>query len=181
MIFRPFAVGSNYPSVSGVNSNHSQGVERPSVLYWIWALLIQSLFTETGNMLIMTYAYARASGDGSVISRYVRQRQVSGWRDLINPDSIRCFLPGPTIWMLRRYSLPISKLFFWVDRLRITDNCWWRRSSADNLSVNNQTNLAIKGIIAIKAMSNMSSVVNKTADANKYSVCTGPSYDTQCN
>jgi hypothetical protein len=28
---------------------------------------------ETGNMLIMTYAYARASGDGSLISRYVRQ------------------------------------------------------------------------------------------------------------
>ena len=33
----------------------------------------QSLLTETGNMLIMTYAYARASGDGSLISRYVRQ------------------------------------------------------------------------------------------------------------
>jgi len=26
---------------------------------------------ETGNMLIMTYAHARASGDGSLISRYV--------------------------------------------------------------------------------------------------------------
>jgi len=26
---------------------------------------------ETGNMLIMTYAQARASGDGSLISRYV--------------------------------------------------------------------------------------------------------------
>ena len=31
------------------------------------------LFIESGNMLIMTYAYARASGDGSLISRYVRQ------------------------------------------------------------------------------------------------------------
>ena len=29
------------------------------------------LFIESGNMLIMTYAYARASGDGSLISRYV--------------------------------------------------------------------------------------------------------------
>jgi hypothetical protein len=36
---------------------------------------------------------------------------------------------------------------------------------------NNQTNLAIKGIIAIEAMSKMSSVVNQTADAYKYSVC----------
>ena len=26
---------------------------------------------ESGNMLIMTYAYARASGDGSLISRFV--------------------------------------------------------------------------------------------------------------
>ena len=28
---------------------------------------------ETGNMLIMTYAHARASGDGSLISQYVCQ------------------------------------------------------------------------------------------------------------
>ena len=31
MIFRPFVVGSNYPSAAGVNSNHSLGVERTSV------------------------------------------------------------------------------------------------------------------------------------------------------
>ena len=34
--------------------------------------------TESGNMLIMTYAYARASGDGSLISRYVRMKLLSG-------------------------------------------------------------------------------------------------------
>ena len=34
----------------------------------------QPLLIESGNMLIMTYAYARASGDGSLISRYVCQR-----------------------------------------------------------------------------------------------------------
>jgi hypothetical protein len=45
------------------------------------------------------------------------------------------------------------------------------RSSADGLTTNNQTNLAIKGIIAIKAMSKMSSVVHQTADAGKYNVC----------
>ena len=32
---------------------------------------------ETGNMLIMTYSYARASGDGSFIGRYVRQNSNS--------------------------------------------------------------------------------------------------------
>jgi hypothetical protein len=44
------------------------------------------------------------------------------------------------------------------------------RVSADGLSTNNQTNLAIKGIIAIKAMSEMSSIVRQTADVDKYSV-----------
>jgi Domain of unknown function (DUF4965) len=38
-----------------------------------WVLIgHQRLLIETANMLIMTYAYARASGDGSFISRYVR-------------------------------------------------------------------------------------------------------------
>ena len=35
-------------------------------------------FTESGNMLIMTYAHARASGDGSIISRYVRTELLFG-------------------------------------------------------------------------------------------------------
>ena len=35
-------------------------------------------FTESGNMLIMTYAYARASGDGSLINRHVRTKLLSG-------------------------------------------------------------------------------------------------------
>ena len=33
----------------------------------------QCLLIETGNMLIMTYAYARASGNGTLISNYVCQ------------------------------------------------------------------------------------------------------------
>ncbi|KAI0278702.1 hypothetical protein BGY98DRAFT_916704, partial [Russula aff. rugulosa BPL654] len=107
-------LGSNYPSVSGSNSNHNQGVE------------------QTGNMLIMTYAYARASGDGSLISRYYSL--LSSWANYLN---------GSTLF--------------------ITD-----QASADNLTVNNQTNLAIKGIIAIQAMSKMASVVNRTDDVNKY-------------
>jgi hypothetical protein len=41
------------------------------------------------------------------------------------------------------------------------------RESADGLSINNQTNLAIKGIIAIKAMSLMGTVVGKPT---RYSV-----------
>ena len=44
------------------------------------------------------------------------------------------------------------------------------RSSADGLTANNQTNLAIKGIIAIEAMSKMSSIFNRSSDVEKYSV-----------
>ena len=37
----------------------------------------------------------------------------------------------------------------------------------------NQTNLAIKGIIAIEAMSKMSTIVSQAPDVDKYSVCAG--------
>jgi hypothetical protein len=61
-------------------------------------------------------------------------------------------------------------LFQPVDSLPTTNNGRYSRLSADGLSVSNQTNLAIKGIIAIQAMSKMSLVVSQTADAGKYSV-----------
>ncbi|KAI9447112.1 hypothetical protein BJY52DRAFT_375069 [Lactarius psammicola] len=108
-------LGTGYPNVTVGNPNHNQGVE------------------HSGNMLIMTYAHARASGDGSLISRY--------------------------------YSLLTS----WADYLSNSTLLIRDQSSADGLSANNQTNLAIKGIIAIKAMSNMSSIVNQAADVDKYS------------
>jgi hypothetical protein len=108
-------LGSSYPNVTISNSNHDQGVE------------------QTGNMLIMTYAHARASGDGNLISSY--------------------------------YTLLTS----WADYLSNSTLFIHDQSSADGLTTNNQTNLAIKGIIAIEAMSKMSSVVRQTADANKYS------------
>ncbi|KAI0290746.1 hypothetical protein B0F90DRAFT_1652294 [Multifurca ochricompacta] len=114
----PFAaadLGSGYPNISGSNANHNQGVE------------------QTGNMLIMTYAHVRASGDGSLINKYY---------------------PILTSWA--NY-LSNSSLFI------------HEQSSADGLSATNQTNLAIKGIIAIYAMSKLSSIVKNTADADKYS------------
>ncbi|KAH9000742.1 hypothetical protein EDB86DRAFT_3075192 [Lactarius hatsudake] len=115
-------LGSSYPNVTISNSNHNQGVE------------------QSGNMLIMTYAHARATGDGSLISRY--------------------------------YSLLTS----WADYLSNSTLVIHDQSSADGLTTNNQTNLAIKGIIAIKAMSKMSSVIKQTADADKYSNIAGKLY-----
>jgi Domain of unknown function (DUF4965) len=50
----------------------------------------QFLLIESANMLIMTYAYARASGDGSLISRYVRRGSTFCLQDLMDSDSTRC-------------------------------------------------------------------------------------------
>ena len=46
-------------------------------------------YTESGNMLIMTFAHARASGDGSLINGYVRTKLLLGsCRGLTKPDSM---------------------------------------------------------------------------------------------
>ncbi|KAH9001076.1 hypothetical protein EDB92DRAFT_1788007, partial [Lactarius akahatsu] len=108
-------LGTDFPDVSVSTSPHNQGVE------------------ESGNMLIMTYAHARASGNSSLISRY--------------------------------YDLLTS----WADYLSDTTLLIHDQYSAEGRSNDNQTNLAIKGIIAIKAMSQMSSFVDKTTDFDKYS------------
>jgi hypothetical protein len=115
----------------------------------------------------MTYAHARASGDGSLISRYVRTRLVfvlprtnnigqysllTSWADYLSNSTL----------LIHNQCVHI----FTADNL----NDRQHRSSADGLTADNQTNLAIKGIIAIKAMSKMSSVVKQTSDAEKYNV-----------
>ncbi|KAH9052374.1 hypothetical protein EDB87DRAFT_1722946, partial [Lactarius vividus] len=115
-------LGLEYPNVTVGNPYHNRGVE------------------QSGNMLIMTYAHARASGDGSLISRY--------------------------------YSLLTS----WADYLSNSTLLNHDQSSADELSTNNQTNLAIKGIIALEAMSKMSSIIEQTADVDKYSVLAASLY-----
>ncbi|KAN0137135.1 protein of unknown function (DUF1793) domain containing protein [Lactarius tabidus] len=108
-------LGLKFPNVTLSNSAHTQGVE------------------VSGDMLIMTYAHARASGDDSLIIRY--------------------------------YSLLTS----WADYLSNTTLLTPDQFSADGLSGANQTNLAIKGIIAIEAMSKMSSIVNQASNVDKYS------------
>ncbi|KAH9968154.1 hypothetical protein BC827DRAFT_1122730 [Russula dissimulans] len=116
-------LGSSYPNVTGTNSSNDQGVE------------------QTGNMLIMTYAQARASGDGSLISGYYQL--LTRWADYLTTNTL-----------------------FIHDQI-----------SADSLSVSNQTNLAIKGIIAIEAMSKMSSIVQQSDDAERYSNAAAQLYD----
>ncbi|KAF8268473.1 hypothetical protein EI94DRAFT_1577703, partial [Lactarius quietus] len=118
---QPYAArdaGSSYPNTTFSNATHQQGVE------------------QTANMLIMMYAYARASGNGTSIESYYPL--LKNWTDYL------------------------------VDNTLHTTN----QVSGDLLSVNDQTNLALKGIIAIKAMSVMAAAVSQSTDysatANAY-------------
>ncbi|KAH8980359.1 hypothetical protein EDB86DRAFT_2835394 [Lactarius hatsudake] len=129
-------IGMNYPNVILANSAHNQGVER---LYLssgscIIADQFPVRYKDSGNMLIMTYAHARASGDVGLIIRYYDTALIS-----------------------------------WANYLSNATLLVHNQSSADGLSADNQTNLAIKGIIAIEAMSKMSSIVKRDADVDKYS------------
>ncbi|TFY76685.1 hypothetical protein EWM64_g7329 [Hericium alpestre] len=108
-------IGSSYPVALASNHTHNEGVE------------------QSANMLIMAYAHARATGDGSLAFRYYNL--FSRWTD---------FLIGGS--------------------LHPTD-----QASSDTGDATNLTNLAIKGIIAIKAMSELSMALGRVNDAQQYS------------
>ncbi|KAK0246466.1 hypothetical protein EDD85DRAFT_874820, partial [Armillaria nabsnona] len=118
-------LGSSYPKKAG-NINTS----------------IFGAIEDSGNMLIMGWAHARFSGDGSSISRYY---------DLYKK---------------------------WADYLVSSTLSPNGYTDADGLSNTNMTNLAIKGIIAIKAMSEISQALGRSQDAETYS-STAKSYVKQ--
>ncbi|KAF8180551.1 hypothetical protein K438DRAFT_1938236 [Mycena galopus ATCC 62051] len=93
---------------------------------------------DSGNMLILALAHARSSGDGSLIGRYYNL--LKRWADYLTSNAL---FPGD-------------------------------QTSADardpSLSQThpNVTNLALKGIIAVQAMAEISQIVGQAADAQKY-------------
>ncbi|KAI0744211.1 hypothetical protein C8Q80DRAFT_1220875 [Daedaleopsis nitida] len=107
-------LGTTYPIASGPHGAHQQGVE------------------QSGNMLIMMYAHARFSGDGSLLSRHYNLAK--RWADYL------------------------------VDNTLTPEN----QQSADLETRANMTNLAIKGIIAVKAMAEISRAVGQDFDAQQY-------------
>ncbi|KAK0199053.1 hypothetical protein F5146DRAFT_118166 [Armillaria mellea] len=109
-------LGPSYPTAAGNNSP-----------------LLSGAIEDSGNMLIMGWAHARFSGDGSSISRYY---------DLYKE------------WAEYLVSVTLSPNGY---------------TDADGLAYTNMTNLAIKGIIAIKAMSEISQAVGRSEDAATYS------------
>ncbi|KAH9930467.1 uncharacterized protein BXZ73DRAFT_77912 [Epithele typhae] len=115
----PYAVqdlGLQYPIASGGQGGQSEGVE------------------ETGNMLIMMYAHAKASGDGTLLAQ--NYHLAKKWADYLVSNNNAVLTPNQV--------------------------------SADGVKAANTTNLAIKGIIAIKAMAEISRVFGALGDANMY-------------
>ncbi|KAK0246468.1 hypothetical protein EDD85DRAFT_758599 [Armillaria nabsnona] len=118
-------LGPSYPSAAGNNNPSTSGA-----------------IEDSGNMLIMGWAHARFSGDGSSISRYY---------DLYKK---------------------------WADYLVSSTLSPNGYTDADGLDNANMTNLAIKSIIAIKAMSEISQALGRSQDAETYS-STAKSYVDQ--
>ncbi|KAI0341899.1 hypothetical protein BDW22DRAFT_1484797 [Trametopsis cervina] len=114
--YAPKDLGTAYPNATGDNLPHTQEVE------------------QTGNMLIMALAYAQASGDGVILSKYYNL--FKAWGDYLVNNT----LPVPSTQL-----------------------------TADLISKANSTNLAIKGIIGIKAMAEISKVLDKQSDSEHYS------------
>ncbi|KAH9942534.1 uncharacterized protein BXZ73DRAFT_41320 [Epithele typhae] len=115
----PYAVqdlGLQYPIASGGRGGQSEGVE------------------ETGNMLIMMYAHAKASGDGTLLAQ--NYHLAKKWADYLVSNNNAVLIPNQV--------------------------------SPDGMIAANMTNLAIKGIIAIKAMAEISRVFGAVDDANMY-------------
>ncbi|KAI0335016.1 DUF1793-domain-containing protein [Cubamyces sp. BRFM 1775] len=108
-------IGVAYPNATGVGSSDpNQGVE------------------QTGNMLIMLYAHARFSGDGSLLNSH--------------------------------YDLAKRWANHLVDQALTPSN----QLNADSQSAANMTNLAIKGIIGVKAMAEISRALGQDLDAQQY-------------
>ncbi|KAJ3769969.1 hypothetical protein FB446DRAFT_745812 [Lentinula raphanica] len=108
-------LGSSYPSATGdASDTQSRAIE------------------DTGNMLIMTLAHARATGDGTLIKNYYKL--LSSWADYLVSNTL--YPNGQT--------------------------------NADGITKSNDTNLAIKGIIGIAAMAQISQAMSDTVAAQQY-------------
>ena len=119
--------------------------------YWFAS---HACISESGNMLIMTLSYTQKTGDNSLITTYVRL--------LWSPLSIH----------LKPSFLQFDLLDQWTQFLISDSLIPANQISTDDFagSLANQTNLAIKGIVGIKAMSQIAALVGQTQKSTNYSV-----------
>ncbi|KAF9259185.1 hypothetical protein L218DRAFT_1004159 [Marasmius fiardii PR-910] len=104
---------------------------------------------STGNMLIMALAHAQASGDGTLVARYVSKLQ---WSD---SSALPTYL---------QYDLLKS----WANYLSSSSLHTENQLFADRIVKNDQSNLAIKGMIGIAAMAKISQALGQESDSQMY-------------
>lgn len=111
------------------------------------------VYVESGNMLIMSLSYAQKTGDLSQMTQYVRKEEL---RFTIYANEF----------------LQVDLLDQWTQFLIDDSLIPANQISTDDFAgaLANQTNLAIKGIIGIKAMSQVASLLGDTTKSNNYSV-----------
>ncbi|KAJ7347212.1 hypothetical protein DFH08DRAFT_1001911 [Mycena albidolilacea] len=93
---------------------------------------------NSGSMLILVLAHAKSSGDGSLIGKYYDL--LKQWGDYLTSNAL---IPGQ-------------------------QNPADARDTGLAQNHGNITNLALKGLIAIQAMAEISQIMGQTADAQKY-------------
>lgn len=122
-------------------------------------------------MIIMALAHAQSTGNATLLSNHVFE--TFSFRNK-TPDakslpSSRFSANGETIWSIihcprvRSTSDALS-----CARPELTVNR--TTSSSDGINAMNQTNLALKGIIAVGAMSKISQAVGSSDDQERYNV-----------
>jgi hypothetical protein len=117
-------------------------------------------------MLIMTLSYTQKSNDKSLISTYVSMTLLPAFIHRLNGN------------------IPQFNLLDQWTQFLITDSLIpANQISTDDFagSLANQTNLAIKGIVGIKAMSSIASLVGDSARSSNYSVSALAPSNSRCS
>ncbi len=121
-------------------------------------------------MLIMMYAHARFSGDGTLLMKHVCASPFAGQMSL----SISLQYDTAKRWadyLVANTLTPSNQCVPSHIALQFKAQHGTPRDTADGENSANLTNLAIKGIIGVKAMAEIGDAVQQGSDAQYYKVC----------
>lgn len=149
-------IGSSYPNATGDPAAHNMQVE------------------QCANMIIIALAHAQATGDGSLLNRYVcmtsfckpwilAHSQLSSMTNSANGQISLSIIHG--IWRPESEQWLLPFLF----RLNLLSN-GRTTSISDGIIAANQTNLALKGIIGLGAMARISNYTGQQTDSDYFQV-----------
>lgn len=108
-------------------------------------------YLETSNMLIMTLAYSQISGNGTFIDRHYNMLREWGY-----------YLGNNSLLPTNQYVMSLKALIYQL----LTFYRLWSDAIRQGISsINNQSNIALKGIIGIAAMSELASIAGRNDDS----------------